>query len=102
VSANRKKARVATGSEFILVSARPAGMRAFQPKVKVDVLSDNVNIFLNQMNSVLEKAPENIAQFRFTEFSVSVEVTAKGELSILGSGAGVEAKGGLTFKFVRK
>jgi len=65
------------------------------------VLESNVNIFIGQMGSILSNTPENISKFRLDEFTVTVEISAKGEISILGTGAGVEAKGGVEFKFKR-
>ena len=88
--------------DTVLVTASKSGMRSGGPKsLKVDVLEGNVNIFIGQMNSILSKTPENISKFRLDEFTVSVEISAKGEISILGTGAGVEAKGGVEFKFKR-
>jgi hypothetical protein len=84
----------------ILVSA-PSQTRSFgKPKaIPVQVLSENVNVFIAQIGTVLDNAPSNVKQFRLDEISFTVEVTASGELSIMGTGVGAEAKGGMTFTF---
>ncbi len=77
--------------------------RGESPKeLKVEVLAENVNLFLNKVETMLEKAPEEVGKFRFTEFSVCAEVSADGKLVLLGSGVETGIKGSLTFKFERK
>ena len=72
--------------------------------LKVDVLAENVNLFMSQIESILEKTPEDVGEgkFRFTEFTVSAEISAKGALVLMGTGVEATGKGGLTFKFERK
>lgn len=69
--------------------------------LKVDELSVNVNLFLEQMGGLLEKTPEKVGRFHFEEFEVHAEVTGKGTLSILGTGGEIGATGGLRFVFRR-
>ena len=68
----------------------------------VDVLAQNVGLFLGQMGTVLDKAPEDVGAFRLTEFTVTAEISAEGALSLIGTGLKAEATGGLTFKFKRE
>jgi len=70
-------------------------------QLKVEELSVNVNLFLEQMSGVLEKTPEKLGGFQFVEFEIHAEVTAKGALAILGTGGEVGAAGGLKFVFRR-
>jgi len=70
-------------------------------QLKVEELSVNVNLFLEQMGSILEKTPEKLGKFHFEEFEVYAEVTGKGTLAILGTGGEVGATGGLRFVFRR-
>ena len=77
--------------------------RGGSPKeLKVEVLAENVNLFLTQIEDILAKAPDEVGKFQFTEFSVSAEVSAQGKLVLLGSGAEAGIQGSLTFKFERK
>jgi hypothetical protein len=70
-------------------------------ELKVEELSVNVNLFLEQMNDVLDKTPEKLGKFQFAEFEIHAEVTAKGTLAILGTGGEIGAAGGLKFVFRR-
>jgi len=69
--------------------------------LKVDELSVNVNLFIEQMGSILEKTPEKLGKFEFEEFEVYAEITGKGSIAILGTGGEVGATGGLRFLFRR-
>ena len=79
------------------VSTRGGGVKP----LRVDELSVNVNLFIEQMGSILEKTPEKLGKFQFEEFEVYAEITGKGTLAILGTGAEVGATGGLRFVFRR-
>ena len=74
------------------------GERRIKPVgLKVGVLAENVNLFLTQIEGIMAKAPEEVAgKFKLTEFTISAEITAKGGLSLLGTGGEVGGKGGLT------
>jgi len=69
--------------------------------LKVDELSVNVNLFIEQMSNILEKTPEKLGKFNFEEFEVYAEITGKGTIAILGTGGEVGATGGLRFVFRR-
>jgi len=71
-------------------------------KLDVDVLAENVNVFLADVEKMLAKAPEDVGKFKLTEFTVSAEVSAKASLVLLGTGVEAGGSGGLTFKFERK
>jgi hypothetical protein len=45
--------------------------------------------------------PDEVSKFKFTEFTVIADVSAKGGLVLLGTGGEVAGKDGLTFKFTR-
>ncbi len=70
-------------------------------QLKVEELALNVNLFIEQMGTILEKTPEKVGKFHFDEFEVSAEITGKGSLAILGTGGEVGATGGLRFVFRR-
>ncbi len=93
-------------SNTILVrTADTVVTRGRGPKeLEVEVLAQNVNLFLDQIEGILEKTPEEVGdgKFKFTEFTVSTEISAKGALVLMGTGVEAEGKGGLTFKFERK
>jgi hypothetical protein len=78
--------------------ARGAGLRS---RLKLDELSQNVNLFLDQMGTVLGKAPPQVGAFQFVEFEVHAEISAKGTLALLGTGGEAGATGGVKFVFRR-
>ena len=67
--------------------------------LKVEVLAESVNVFMTQISHILDKAPDEVGKFQFTEFTVSAEISAKGQLILLGTGGEAQAKGGVTFTF---
>ena len=67
-------------------------------ELQVGVLAENVEVFLKQVDSIIDKAPEDVGKFKLTEFTVSAEINAKGALALLGTGGEVGGSGGLTFK----
>ena len=71
-------------------------------ELNVQVLGDNVNLFLSQIETVLETSPEEVGKFKLAKFVVTAEVSATGKLVIMGSGGEASAKGSLQFEFERK
>ncbi|HZS76481.1 MAG TPA: hypothetical protein VFA41_07690 [Ktedonobacteraceae bacterium] len=70
-------------------------------QVKVEELTMNINLFVEQLGSMLATTPEMVGKFRFEEFEVYAEITGKGTVAILGTGGEVGATGGLRFVFRR-
>ena len=85
---------VVTGETVV---TRGGGMK----QLKEEELAVNVNLFIEQMGSILEKTPEKLGKFHFDVFEVFAEITGKGSLAILGTGGEVGATGGLRFVFHR-
>lgn len=71
-------------------------------ELEINILAENVNLFLTQVEHILEKSPDEVGKFKFTEFTVSAEVSGEGKLVLAGTGVETGVKGGLTFKFERK
>jgi len=92
-----------SSNDTILIETDGNITRKRAPKeLQVDVLATNVNIFLSQIEEILAKSPDEVGSFKFTEFTVKADVSAKGQLVLLGSGIEAGISGGLTFKFERK
>jgi hypothetical protein len=87
----------------MLVVTGEAGARSWGSvkKLKVEELSVQINLFLGQMDNILEKTPQEVGKFQFDSFEISAEITAKGSLAILGTGGEAGAKGGIKFVFKR-
>ena len=79
------------------VATRGGGLK----QIKVEELSVNINLFLEQVGGLLEKTPEKLGKFLLDEFEVYAEVTGKGTVALLGTGGEVGAIGGLRFLFRR-
>ena len=54
------------------------------------------------MGSVLDGVPAAMGDYRLEQVQISAEVSAKGQLSLLGTGGELAGKSGLTFTFVIK
>jgi hypothetical protein len=70
-------------------------------QLDVDQLAVNINLFVEQMGSVLKNTPEKLGKFQFAEFEVHADITAEGQLALLGTGGKLGVMGGLKFMFRR-
>lgn len=69
-------------------------------EVGADELKNNMANFLDVVGDLFHQA-ENKTGMKLDEVELSVEITADGEVKLVGSGVGVEAKGAITLKFKR-
>lgn len=99
VTADKEKIWVITNEPLEEVRGGEEGLQARQLDVKK--LSSSINLFLEQMDSMLEKAPMKLGNFHFDEFEVYAQVDAEGTLGILGTSVKAGAMGGLKFVFRR-
>ncbi len=67
-------------------------------KVSVEKLETNMSEFLSLVGSLFKKAEQN-SGMQLDEVELSVEITGDGEVKLVGSGVGIEAKGAITLKF---
>jgi len=70
--------------------------------VSARALADRVEEFVNSMRTVLGELPEVVGQYEIDQITVAAEVSAKGKVSLLGSGGELAGKGGLTFTFRKR
>ena len=80
------------------VGDRPSWRRI---PIQTEELAVNVNLFLNNIESVLEKTPDKIGKFRLDEISVSAEITGEGKVVLCGIGGEIGVTGGVQFVFKR-
>jgi hypothetical protein len=71
-------------------------------ELDVDKLTVTVNLFLQQMGNILKETPDTLGKFQFAEFEVHAEISAEGQIILLGTGGKVGATGGLKFVFRRE
>ena len=93
------------GSDEILVVTGEPGMAGLRgggvQLLKVEELSTNITIFVQQVGKVLESTPETVGKFHFAEFEIHAEISADGTIAVLGSGVHAGVAGGLRFVFRR-
>ncbi|MEK7677803.1 MAG: hypothetical protein AAB676_18395 [Verrucomicrobiota bacterium] len=71
-------------------------------QIDPDLLQAELSAFLEKMGTVIQKQPAALGQYNLDTITLSVEITAKGKVGLLGSGGEIGGKGGLTFTFKRK
>jgi hypothetical protein len=70
--------------------------------VPVGTLKARLDAFLAAMGTVFESLPDAVGAYQLDSLTMAVEVSAKGNISLLGAGGEVGGKSGLTFTFKRK
>lgn len=92
-----------THNTIWIVTAEPSTTRGRHriSEISIEELSLNINVFIEQMSTILEKTPEKLGKFKLEELEIHTEISAKGTLSILGTGGEIGANGGLKFVFRR-
>jgi hypothetical protein len=96
------KKRTAPAASIWVATAEAVEVRGGRlQQLEIDQLTVNVNVFLNHMNEVLKNTPEKVGKFQFVEFEVSAEVSAEGQLVLMGTGGKAGLTGGLKFVFRR-
>jgi hypothetical protein len=81
---------------------RMGDWRVGRSEVPVDVFRQRVTEFLDSMRHTISVLPSVCGDYELNEVTVSAEVSAKGQVSLLGSGGELAGKAGLTFTFTRK
>ena len=71
----------------------------FMAKIEVKTLAENMNQFLAQVDQILATTPETVQKFQLVEFAVEAQISAKGQLVLLGAGGEVGGTGGIKFVF---
>jgi hypothetical protein len=75
--------------------------RLGRAEVPVDVFQARVTKFLESMRGVIADVPAAFGKYQLDQVTISAEVSAKGQISLLGSGGELAGKSGLTFTFTR-
>lgn len=78
---------------------RPDEVRYGRGEVSSEELRRRVEHFISSMKVVLSELPNKVGCYNLDQIAVSAEVSAKGHVSLLGSGGEVGGKGGLIFLF---
>ncbi len=70
-------------------------------ELSADELAERLKGFLGAMDAVIKRLPATIGGFDLKEMTLSVEISAKGQVSLLGTGGEIGTTGGLTFTLKR-
>src|SRR5207249_2394709 len=81
---------------------RPQDWRYGRAEIPVDLFRERVSNFLESMRQVIAELPYAYGGYQLDQVTVSVEVSAKGQVSLLGSGGELAGKAGLTFTFTKR
>ncbi|MDX2044710.1 MAG: hypothetical protein SF097_26100 [Acidobacteriota bacterium] len=71
-------------------------------EIDPEQLKTRLNKFLSAMSSVVETVPNTFGEFALDSVTLTAEISAKGQVSLLGTGGELAGKGGLTFTLKRK
>lgn len=77
-------------------------LRYRRAEVSADELQTRLRNFLTSMQGVVEGLPDKLGEFKLEQVTLTAEVSAKGQISLLGTGGEVAGKGGLTFTLKRE
>jgi hypothetical protein len=80
---------------------KPSEIAYGRDEVDAEVLRARVLRLLKTMQSLIDDAPEEVGKFSVDSLTFSVEISAKGSVSILGTGGEVAGRGGITVTLKR-
>jgi hypothetical protein len=80
---------------------RAADVRFARRKVPISQLRDNVNAFVAAMGEAVGGVPSALGGFSIDSLELSLEVSATGSVSLLGTGGEVTGTGGITLTLTR-
>jgi hypothetical protein len=75
--------------------------RLARTQIPTDLFRQRVANFLASMREVITALPDAYGDYSLDQIQISAEVSAKGQLSLLGSGGELSGRAGLTFTFNR-
>ena len=102
LNAEDKERKIAIIGPISGVSRNFGARDIIEQEINVTQLSSNYFVFLESLSEVVDVDTPGIRGFELEEIQFSAEITANGEFKLMGTGVGVEAKGGVTFTLKRK
>ena len=73
--------------------------RFVRKAVSVEELEQQVRSFMSAMEKIVGNLQSQIGKYQMDSITISAEVNAKGQVSLLGNGGEAGAKGGISFTF---
>ena len=87
---------------YLDVVTRPTNRRFRLSKLDPAQLAATMREFTDKIETVISGIPATNSGFQLSEFEVSAEVNAKGQLALLGTGGELGGSAGMKFVFRRK
>jgi hypothetical protein len=81
------------------LSKKPEEFRYGRSDIPLELFRKRVDAFMIAMGDVISGLATRAGGYQLDQVQVSVEISAKGHLSLLGTGGELAGKGGLTFTF---
>ncbi|WP_439660020.1 Pepco domain-containing protein [Lentzea sp. HUAS TT2] len=81
---------------------RADDLRYGRSEIPVDEFRLRVAEFVSGIENVIQDIAATAGEYDLDEVQVAVEVSAKGSLSLLGTGGELAGKGAMTFKFKKR
>lgn len=81
---------------------RPAEWKLGRSEVPTEEFSHRVTAFLESMRQVITNLPEAFGHYELDQITISAEISAKGQVSLLGSGGELAGTAGITFQFTKR
>ena len=78
---------------------RPEELRFGRAEIPVEDLRRRVRNFVASLREILADLPDAVGEYELEQVQVSAEISAKGTVSLLGTGGELAGKSGLTFTF---
>lgn len=69
--------------------------------VSVPMLKQNMDSFFNQIREILDSGADCAGAFQVSEIEVCAQISGEGQVALMGSGAKIEAQGGIKFTLCR-
>lgn len=69
--------------------------------VSVPMLKQNMESFFNQIREILDSGADCVGAFQISEIEVCAQISGEGQVALMGSGAKIEAQGGIKFTLCR-
>lgn len=96
-------------STILLITSSPSTLRGVDQErviseqaVKIETLNRNFGVFMTSVQQIVAAEQTEVGDFALDEISFTAEISVNGEFKLLGTGVGMEASGGITFKLRRQ
>ena len=76
-------------------------LRFVQGRISIAKLERHLSEFIHLMGTAVANMPKDVGAFTLDTITLTAEITAKGQISLLGTGGEIGSKGGLTFTLKR-